>query len=201
VSRRIAKAVLWIVLALPAALMVSGFTRGTLAMDLLHPSGEMSLRLMVLALLPGPLSAAFGPNRFLRGWLSIRRNLGVAAFAYALLHLAFYWIDMASFAAILDEFTIPAIWTGWLSLALLIPPAAISFDRAMRRLGRTWKRIQRLVYAAFFLGILHWLLLAWEWQPAIVHLAPVMLAWFLRAVRSVRRPHSPKGSTPCVSEA
>ena len=85
-SRRI---LLWLVLVLPAALMVGRFVSGqALAMDLYHPSGEMSVRLMVLALLPGPLADAFGPNRFLRAWLAIRRNLGVAAFGYAVLHLA-----------------------------------------------------------------------------------------------------------------
>jgi sulfoxide reductase heme-binding subunit YedZ len=152
-------------------------------MDLLHPSGETSVRLMVLAMLPGPLIDAFGPNRFLRGWLSIRRNLGVAAFAYALLHLAIYVIDMRSVAAMLDELGLPGIWTGWVALVLMIPPAAISFDRAMRRLGRDWKRIQRLVYAAFVLALAHWLLLDWDWQPAAIHLFPLVVAWLLRAWR------------------
>lgn len=183
-SLGIGKLVLWLLLAIPAALMLRDLVGGdVLPMDLLHPSGEMSVRLMVLAMLPGPLIDAFGPNRFLRGWLAIRRNLGVAAFAYALLHLAIYVIDMRSFAAILDEIGLPGIWTGWLSLFLMIPPAAISFDRAMRRLGRNWKRVQRLVYLALALTLVHWLLLDWDWRPAAVHLLPLAIAWLLRAWR------------------
>ena len=115
-------------------------------MDLYHPSGEMSVRLMVLALLPGPLADVFGPNRFLRAWLAIRRNLGVAAFLYALLHLVFYVLDMRLISAMVEEMAIPAIWTGWLAFAALLVPAAISTDRAMRSLGSRWKRLQRLVY-------------------------------------------------------
>ena len=183
-SRGIGKTILWLLLAIPAALMLHGLVGGdVLPMDLLHPSGEMSVRLMVLAMLPGPLIDAFGPNRFLRGWLAIRRNLGIAAFAYALLHLAIYVIDMRSLAAMLDEVGLPGIWTGWLSLFLMIPPAAISFDRAMRRLGRNWKRVQRLVYLALAPGLAHWLLLDWDWRPAAVHLLPLAIAWLLRAWR------------------
>ncbi|NRD90378.1 hypothetical protein C8024_14275 [Sphingopyxis sp. BSNA05] len=53
----IAKGLLWLVLALPGILMLWSFSQGdVLAMDMLHPSGEMSVRLMILAMLPGPLS-------------------------------------------------------------------------------------------------------------------------------------------------
>ena len=186
--RHLARAGLWLLLSLPAGLMLHRLLSGdALAMQLLHPSGEMAVRLMLLALLPGPLIDAFGPNRFLRGWLSIRRNLGVAAFAYALFHLLLYLADMAMLSAILDELALPAIWTGWLALALMTVPAAISFDRAMRALGRRWKSLQRLVYPAFLLGLVHWLLLDWHWQPALVHLTPLLVAWFLRGWAMRRR--------------
>ena len=175
------RALLWFVLAIPAALMIQRIASGeALAMDLYHPSGEMSVRLKILALLPGPLTDALGPNRFLRGWLAIRRNLGVAAFLYALLHLGFYVLDMQLLSAMVGELPIPGIWTGWLAFALLLVPAAISFNAAMRRLGRRWKQIQRLVYPAFVLALIHWLLLDWAWGPALVHLAPLLVAWTLR---------------------
>lgn len=172
---------LWLLLAIPAALMIWQFVNGdALAMDLYHPTGETSVRLMILALLPGPLIDAFGPNRFLRGWLALRRNLGVAAFLYALLHLVFYILDMQMVSAMIAELPIPGIWTGWLALFAMLIPASISFDAALRRLGRRWKKWQRLVYPAFLLALTHWLLLDWAWLPALVHLAPVLLAWTLR---------------------
>jgi sulfoxide reductase heme-binding subunit YedZ len=185
---RFGKPLLWLLLGLPGALMIASAANGSaLLMDLLHPSGEMAVRLMVLALLPGPLIDAFGPNRFLRTWLSVRRNLGVAAFLYAVLHLIFYSLDMASLSAIVDELPLPAIWTGWLSLFALLSPALTSFDRAMRRMGRWWKKVQRLVYAAFLLSLLHWLLLDWHWQPAIIHLSPLVAAWGARERKHHRK--------------
>lgn len=186
--RRITRLIFWLLLCVPAALMLRGLINGsTLPMDLLHPSGEMSVRLMILAMLPGPLADAFGARPFLRRWLSVRRNLGVAAFGYALLHLMFYVIDMGQFAAMVDELGLPGIWSGWLALGLMLPPAAISFDRAMRGLGRHWKKIQRLVYAALIASLAHWFMLDWKWQPAAIHLSPLMLAWLLRGWRGRRK--------------
>lgn len=192
VQRPLVRGAIWLVLAIPAALMVAALARGDLAMDLLHPSGETSLRLMVLAMLPGPLIAFFGPRRFLRGWLALRRNLGVAAFGYAALHLVFYAIDIGAFAPMIDELALPAIWTGWLGFALMLAAASISNDAAQARLGtRRWKRVQQGAYAALFLSIAHWILLDWHWLPALVHLAPLLLAWSLRLASRSRR-HSRK---------
>ena len=183
------KGLLWAVLAIPAAMMLHGWTlRGALPMDLLHPSGEWSLRLMVLAMLPGPLADAFGRGRFLRGWLAARRNLGVAAFLYGVLHLIFYGIDMGTLAAILDEALLPAIWTGWVSFFLMLALAATSFDAAMRALGRRWKMLQRAVYAALLLALAHWYLLDGAWPPVLIHGAPVAAAWALRAFAHFRSP-------------
>tara|TARA_R110000824_G_scaffold104360_11_gene247735 strand:- start:18730 stop:19317 length:588 start_codon:yes stop_codon:yes gene_type:complete len=187
-NRYVTKGLLWLLLSVPGILMLWSFSQGeALAMDMLHPSGETSVRLMILAMLPGPLSEFFGLNRFFRGWIAIRRNLGVAAFCYALLHLIFYIFDMNSFAAMVDELGIAGIWTGWLALALMLPPAAISFNYAMRKLGQNWKKVQRLVYPAFIIGLAHWILLDWAWQPAIVHLAPLIVAWILRNMGRTRR--------------
>jgi sulfoxide reductase heme-binding subunit YedZ len=128
------------------------------------------------------LADVFGPNRFLRTWLAIRRNLGVAAFGYAVLHLAIYALDMQQLSAMLAELPIPGIWTGWLALLAMAIPAAISLDAAMRCLGRRWKTLQRLVYPAVLLSLVHWLLLDWAWGPALIHLAPLVIAWLLRFI-------------------
>lgn len=187
-QRPLVRGAIWLLLAMPAGLMIADFARGELAMDLLHPTGEMSLRLMVLAMLPGPLIAFFGPRRALRGWLALRRNFGVAAFGYAALHLIFYAIDIGAIEPMLAEFALPAIWTGWLGFALMLAAAAISSDAAMARLGaRRWKRVQQGTYAALFLSLAHWILLDWQWLPALVHFAPLGLAWSLRLASRRRR--------------
>jgi sulfoxide reductase heme-binding subunit YedZ len=175
-------------LAIPALLMIRSFASGeALAMDLLQPTGETALRLMLLAMLAGPLADIFGRNRFLRAWLSVRRNLGVAAFAYAVLHLVFYAIDMGALGPILDELPLPGIWTGWLSFLAMLAAASISTDAAMRALGRWWKRVQLGLYAAVLLAAAHWWLLDRAATPAIVHLAPLLLAWSARLLVRHRR--------------
>lgn len=172
---------LWLLLAVPALLMIRSFSTGeALAMDLLHPTGETALRLMVLAMLAGPLAEIFGRNAFLRAWLAIRRNLGVAAFAYAVLHLVFYALDMGALGPIVDELPLPGIWTGWLAFLGMLAAAAISSDAAMRALGRWWKRVQMGLYAAVLLAALHWWLLDRAATPAAVHLAPLLIAWTAR---------------------
>lgn len=186
--RVLLRPLVWLALAVPGLLMTANLLRGdVLALDLLHPSGEMAVRLLVLALLPGPLAGVFGPNRWLRGWLGWRRNIGVAAFGYALLHTGFYLIDVGALAPAMAELGLPAIWTGWLALLAMLAPAATSFDRAMVRLGRrTWKTLQRLAYGAAVLTIAHWLLLDWRWQGALLHAAPVLAVWLILALRRVR---------------
>lgn len=186
------KPMVWLAMAVPGLLMAANLLRGdVLAMDLLQPSGEMSVRLLVLALLPGPLAGVFGPGRFLRGWLAWRRNIGVAAFGYAVLHLGFYLIDLGALPPAIDELGLPAIWTGWLALLLLIPPAATSLNRAMVRLGRRkWKAIQRLVHGAAILSLMHWLLLDWQWQSALLHAAPVAAAWLILTLRRLAQSNS-----------
>ncbi len=190
--RKYARPLFWIALALPALLMLVKFKNGSvLAMDLLHPSGEMAVRLMLLAMLPGPLMGVFGSTAILRKWMTIRRHLGVSACGYALLHTYFYLADMLNITAIWEEFAITSIWMGWLALILLLPPTAISSDHALRYLGKQkWKFIQMLVYPAMLITILHWLLLDWHWQPALIHLAPLIVVWAILLIKN-RKSNAP----------
>lgn len=169
--------------------MLRELANGTLPLKLYHPSGEMSLRLMLLALMAGPLIDIFGRRKWLLLWLRVRRNLGVAAFLYGVLHLLFYVLDMGGIAYMLDELTLPAIWTGWFSFALMLVAASISTDWAVRHLGHHWKTVQMAVYPAYILAILHWWLLSHDGTPAIIHLVPLMLLWTARlfAIRSRKR--------------
>jgi methionine sulfoxide reductase heme-binding subunit len=181
------KPLVWLALALPAADIARRFWFDhALLMDLLAPSGEWSIRLLILALLPGPLARMLHPGPILRIWIALRRNIGVAAFCYGLLHLAIYCGDMRLISAIIDEVSLLSIWTGWLALLLLAIPAAISFDRAMRRLGARWKTLQRTAYGAFTLGLVHWVLLEWSWLPVFVQVLPLLAVWCLCLFRSSR---------------
>lgn len=174
----------WMLLSLPALIMVAIFWRGTItAMELLHPTGEFSARLMIVAMMLSPLLTIFGPKPWLNWLVARRRNLGVAAFGYAVLHLIFYIIDMETVANMLAEIGALGIWTGWLAILLFVPLALTSNNAAMRRLRSGWKKLQRLVYPTAVLVLIHWIFVHNNLGPALLHFIPLALLIAARAFR------------------
>lgn len=183
----------WALLAIPAAAMLRGYQSGeVIAMDMLHPTGEWSARLMIIAMILSPLVAILGPRPWL-GWLVKRRRaLGVAAFLYALLHLIFYLIDMGNLDDILAEFLALGIWTGWAAMLLFVPLVLTSNDASMRALKAGWKRLQQLVYPTAVLVLVHWIFIHNNLGPALVHFIP--LAALLAARYFLVPKLTPKGA-------
>jgi len=179
---------LWALLALPAAHIAWRFLAEDLWPDeLVAPSGTWSARLIILALMLTPLAMLLPRARWV-GWLVRRRRaFGVAAFCYALLHLAFYAAEMETLAAMLDEAALPGIWTGWAALLLLLPLALTSNDAAMRALKAGWKKLQRLAYPAAVLTLAHWIIVHNSLGEALLHFAPLALLQAWRLSRFVGR--------------
>lgn len=170
-----------LLLALPGVAMLGEYAAGRSdAMDMLHPTGEVSARLMILAMMLGPLADIFGSQHWTCWLLARRRWIGFAAFLYAMAHLVFYVIDMGTLADILAEVGEVAIWTGWLAMLAMAGAGLTSNDGAMALLGSGWKRVQRLAYPAALLTLLHWGLLEWRWTGALVHFAPLVLLNLIR---------------------
>jgi sulfoxide reductase heme-binding subunit YedZ len=184
----------WALLALPAILLVTRWWQGRIdSMDMLHPTGEWAARLMIVAIALSPLLSILGPRAWLN-WLVVRRRaIGVAAFAYALLHLIFYLIDMGNLDDILAEWLAPGIWTGWAAFALMLPLAVTSNDASMRRLKAGWKRVQRLVYPAAMLTLLHWIWVHNSLSGALAHFVPLGLLLLARFVRKPLSQMKPQG--------
>ncbi len=173
---------IWAALVFPAILMLFAIAQGgTDFADLLHPTGETSARLMIVAMMLAPLAAIIGQPVWLRWLIARRRYFGLAAFGYALLHLIFYAIDMATLADMLSEFAAPGIWTAWAAFALMVPLAVTSNDAAVRRLRTGWKRLQRLAYPAALLTLLHWGFVHNGWTGALVHFTPLAILIALRS--------------------
>lgn len=181
----------WLVLSLPALLLVTGWWQGRIdSMDMLHPTGEWSARLMIVAIALAPLAALVGPRHWLNWLVARRRAIGVAAFAYALLHLIFYLIDMGNLDDILAEWLAPGIWTGWAAFALMALPAAASNNASVRLLKAGWKRLQRVVYPAAVLTLLHWIWVHNSLTGALVHFVPLGLLLVARLLK--KSPLPPK---------
>ena len=170
------KPTFWALLCLPAVLMMRPYLFGdVIAMDMLHPTGEWSARFMIAAMVLSPLSSLIGPRPWLSWLIQRRRALGVAAFGYATLHIIFYVIDMGNLDDMLAEFWALGIWTGWAAMLLFVPLAMTSNDASMRALKAGWKRLQRLVYPAAVLVLVHWIFIHNNLGPALAHFVPLVL--------------------------
>lgn len=140
----------WLYLAAIAAL---GPDPGKVLVDNL---GQGALVFLLCSLAMTPLQRLSG----WAGWISFRRQLGLWAFAYAVLHLSAYLYfllgpDFSSFGAELVER--PYITVGAVALMGLLALAATSTRWSMRKLGRRWKQLHRLVYPVLLIVLLHML--------------------------------------------
>lgn len=105
---------------------------------------------------------AVTPLRRLTGWnllIRLRRMLGLYAFFYGVLHFVTYlwfdqWFDLRAIVA--DVVKRPFITMGFLAFVLMVPLAVTSTDAMLRRLGRAWGRLHRLVYLVAIAAILHY---------------------------------------------
>ena len=108
------------------------------------------------------LTLSVTPVRKLTGWstlLSYRRTLGLFVFFYACLHFSiWFWLDQgldlqAMWADVLKR---PFITMGFLTLLMLTPLALTSNQWAVRKLGRRWTLLHKLVYVIACTAILHY---------------------------------------------
>lgn len=146
-----------------------------------HELGIWALRLLLAALAVTPLRQLSGQPVLLR----FRRMLGLYAFAYASLHFAAYLVlDLRGWwALVLTEIVErPYITVGFAAWLLLVPLAATSTRGWMRRLGRRWGQLHRLVYVVAVLAVLHfWWVVKSDLREPLIHAAvlAVLLGWRL----------------------
>ena len=170
--------------------------------ELIHQLGLWGLRLLLATLCVSPLAVTLRKPRLLQ----LRRMLGLFAFTYLSLHfLAWLVLDQslrpAAIAA--DLVKRPYITVGFTALLLLVPLAVTSTDRWMRRLGRRWHALHRLIYPAAVLGCWHfWWQVKADWrEPAVYAVALAgLLAWRWRRARR-RRPSPAVELSPSSLEA
>ena len=187
---RMPRYLLWFLLAVPGFVMVYRLAVGAPPADLLHGSGESSARMMIIALLLTPLRTIFPKARWLMWLRSQRRAFGLAAFGFAVLHTAFYLMDMGQLKYVLAEITTLGIWTGWVAFLIFIPLAVTSTDRSVQRLGPKWTPLHRSVYIAAVLTLVHWIYVHDNAVPAWVHFAPLLVLEAIRIFIQTSRQNS-----------
>jgi sulfoxide reductase heme-binding subunit YedZ len=174
---------LWLLLTLPGVVVLNRYVIGqTFYGEIVHFTGVLATRLLIVTMAATPLRLMFPKARWTVWLMQRRRYLGVATFGYAALHTAVYLARKGPDA--LAEAVEPGLLTGWLAFAVFTPLAITSNDWFVRRLRRAWKRLHRFVYAAAALTFAHWLLVAFDIVPGLVHLAVLVALEGYRVIRA-----------------
>jgi sulfoxide reductase heme-binding subunit YedZ len=175
--------------------------------ETLHTTGRYALTLLLLALSVTPARRFLGLN----GLQKIRRTLGLWSFSYAVLHVSTYLVfdqlcyspSTCQFHDIWVDFTKRQFtFVGLLAFSILLLLALTSTNGWIRRLGKRWQTIHRLVYVAAVAAIVHFIWgqksdirLPLEYAAVLALLlgARVYLTWQKRFAHK-RRPFPPPGA-------
>ena len=129
------------------------------AQELSIETGEWALRFLLITLALTPLAQLTREIRFVRQ----RRMLGLFALFYASVHflswmafiLGFRWMAIAE--ELLER---PYITIGFAAYLIILALGVTSPRAMVRRLGKNWKRLHKLIYPAAVLALIHllWIL-------------------------------------------
>ncbi len=172
----------------PLVWLLWNYAQGQLGVDPVNTinnlTGRTAMILLLASLACTPINTVFG----FRKVLTVRKSLGLWAFAYASLHLFNYVgldygfdFGLIQQDAVLDK---PYILVGAAALTILLLLALTSTRGWMKRLGRTWKRLHRFAYVAGVFVILHFF-----WQAkAAERVEPLIYGLVLALLLIVRIP-------------
>ncbi len=175
------KLVVFVALFIPAGWVLFAYGFGLLGArplnEAIHQIGLWTIRLIFLALAVTPLRHILQSPQL----ILIRRMIGVAAFAYVLIHfLLFAASEMFDLEKVASEIVHRVYLTiGFAALLGLAALAATSTDGMIRRLGgKRWQLLHRLVYAIAVLAVIHYCFQSKLdlWEPTIM---AGLLGWLL----------------------
>ncbi|MCE2540720.1 MAG: sulfoxide reductase heme-binding subunit YedZ [Acidobacteria bacterium] len=155
--------------------------------DITHRTGDWALRFLLVTLAVTPLRRLAGWN----GLVRFRRMVGLFAFFYAVLHFSTYLVFDHFFDLLLiidDVAERKYVTAGFVGFVLMIPLAVTSTQGWIRRLGRRWTALHRLVYASAVAGVVHFL-----WLVKIDIGEPLIYAVILALLLGARLAHRYRG--------
>src|SRR5687767_8481393 len=168
------KSVLFTLALIPAAHLAYGLMQGTLGAN---PAEALQLGTGIWALRFLIITLAVTPIRRLTKWngaIRFRRMLGLFAFFYAFLHLLTYVVldRYFDFAGVWEDIAKrPFITAGMVAFVAMIPLAVTSTKGWIRRLGRRWQVLHRLIYVSALAAAVHYL-----WKVKVMWGSPVYYA-------------------------
>lgn len=184
---KLVKTALWVLCLLPAAFLVLHAFRGELGANpietVTHETGDWTMILIMSTLAITPLRRITGINSL----IGLRRPVGLFAFFYATLHfLTYIWLDkfFDMHEIVKDVYKRPFITAGFTAFVLMIPLAVTSTKGWIRRLGKKWTALHRLIYVTAIAGVTHyiWLVKKDEAKPFMwAFVLSVLLLWRIGA--------------------
>ena len=185
--RKLIKPLVFVLALLPFLVLVFRILQNNLGPDpvqeLSLDTGEWALRFLIIALAMTPLRRITNQIEFTRH----RRMIGLFALFYATTHLLVWLIfvlELRWFAIGEEILERPYITIGFIAYLILLALGFTSPKFMVRRLGKSWKRLHKLVYVAAILGVIHLLwILRLDIGPAVFYglLVALLLgyrAWF-----------------------
>jgi sulfoxide reductase heme-binding subunit YedZ len=191
-GRRVAKTVIFILALIPAALLLRGVLGyadlgANPAETIQLQTGRWTFKFLLLTLTVTPVRRLTGWNRVIQ----YRRMLGLFAFFYATLHLSAYFafdLNFSPAALMGDTVKRPFIFMGIAAFLLMLPLALTSTRGWIRRLGKKWTVLHRLIYVSAICAAIHF---AWKvkvftgdpvlYAAAVSFLLLFRVVWLIRA--------------------
>ena len=159
--RRLRSWHIYVSLLVPLLFLTYDLLSGRLGVDPMRASekslGVTAIYILILTLCITPFSVLTGIN-----FIRFRRAFGLMSFFYIILHFSTWllldmqlrWVEIA------ESLTRkPFIVFGMMGFLLLIPLAATSNNYSMKRLGKYWQKLHKLIYVAIILGGIHYLMM------------------------------------------
>lgn len=151
----------YVILSMPLLFLIYDLLSGQLGIDPMRSIeknlGITGIYILILTLCITPLSTLTAINL-----IRFRRAFGLMSFFYIILHFS-TWIllDMQlRWTEIVDSLTKkPFIVFGMIGFVLLLPLAATSNNYSMKRLGKYWPKLHKLIYVAIILGGVHYMMM------------------------------------------
>jgi methionine sulfoxide reductase heme-binding subunit len=122
-----------------------------------HRTGKTAILLLILSLAVSPLRQLLKWNQINK----LRRPLGLWAAFYALVHFSIYVVLDYGFqweALFANSLTNKFILFGFTTGLILLTLSITSLKFFLKKMGKNWKKLHRIVYAAGILAALHFIL-------------------------------------------
>ena len=192
--RRVLKPAIWILGLAPFLYLLNQVRTGNLGFDPIREITHFTGRTAIIILF---ITLTITPIRRLTGWngiIKLRRLIGLFAFFYALIHFLIYAVfdrELSLAGLVEDIAKRPWITVGFTVFLMLLTLAVTSPQFMVRKLGRNWQRLHRIIYLAAGGAVLHF---TWAQKKdislplAYAAVLAVILAsrFFLRPRKAVR---------------